>query len=233
MRALSGSELLGLWETGASLHPLDQGVLALEAALPGAGRVADWPMGRRNRALAELRCALFGPALRGWTGCRECGAQLEFDLDASVMAETSAAEAGDHVAVGQRNYRLPTSRDLAAIVGETDSGLAARRLLARCRAGDDMADASIGEDEVEAVGEAMAAADSLAEVLLRFDCPACGAAYDEPFDLAAFLWAELEARARTALWEVHRLARAYGWSEVEILALSPTRRRAYLEMVGG
>jgi hypothetical protein len=31
--------------------------------------------------------------------------------------------------------------------------------------------------------------------------------------------------------DVHALASAYGWSEREILALSDTRRRLYLEMV--
>ena len=32
------------------------------------------------------------------------------------------------------------------------------------------------------------------------------------------------------LREVHTLAAAYGWSEAEILALSPARRRVYLEL---
>jgi hypothetical protein len=221
-----------LWETGAQLHPLDQGVLAVETAMPGAGRVADWPMGRRNRALAELRCALFGTDLRGWTRCRSCGEQLEFELDASALAGSPDVDGGP-VAIEGRRYRLPTSRDLAAIVGEADPDLAARRLLERCRTGGDHQQAAVDEDDVEAVGDAMAAADPLAEILLHFDCPACEAAYDEPLDLAAFLWTELEGGARVALYEVHRLASAYGWSEAEILALSPARRRAYVEMVGG
>jgi hypothetical protein len=38
--------------------------------------------------------------------------------------------------------------------------------------------------------------------------------------------------ARSLLAEVHSLARAYGWTESEILALSPQRRSTYLEMVG-
>jgi hypothetical protein len=33
------------------------------------------------------------------------------------------------------------------------------------------------------------------------------------------------------LLEVHQLARAYGWSERETLALTPRRRRRYLELV--
>jgi hypothetical protein len=34
------------------------------------------------------------------------------------------------------------------------------------------------------------------------------------------------------LLEVHALASHYGWTEPDVLALPPARRRAYLEMVG-
>ena len=48
----------------------------------------------------------------------------------------------------------------------------------------------------------------------------------------ALLWEEIEVRAHVLLGEVHRLASAYGWSEAQILALSPARRASYLAMVG-
>ena len=41
------------------------------------------------------------------------------------------------------------------------------------------------------------------------------------------------ARAGALLHEVHRLASAYGWSEAQILALSPARRAQYLALVEG
>ena len=77
----------------------------------------------------------------------------------------------------------------------------------------------------------MVQADPLAEILLDFDCPACGASFQEGLELASFVWAELEARARRLLMDVHTLASAYGWGEAEILALSAARREFYLEMV--
>jgi hypothetical protein len=87
MRALAQSELLQLWESGRALHPLDRGLLALYAAAPDThGDAADWPIGRRNRALAELRTACFGPRLRGWTDCPHCREQLDFELDARAAA---------------------------------------------------------------------------------------------------------------------------------------------------
>ena len=228
MRSLSQADLLALWEEGRWLHPLDQGVVALEAVFPGE-RVADWPLGRRNRALAGLRCAMFGPALRGWTTCRSCPQQLEFSVDGRALAD-APAPAEDEVVVGERSYRLPTSRDLAAVADEADAAKATRQLLARCLTGD--AAPAWSDREIDAVGERLAEADPMAEILLRFDCPDCGAAYDEMLDLPSFLWAELEGRARGVLAGVDQLARAYGWSEAQILALSPARRQVYLEMVG-
>lgn len=231
MRALTQVDFLVLWESGRTLHPIDQGLLAVQTAFPGSRTegVADWPLGRRNCALAELHCACFGPALSGWTTCRACGEKLEFKVDGRALVETGAAAAVERVAVGERVLRLPTSRDLARIAGEGDAGDAARSLLGLCVVEGDAAEWS--DEEMEAAGEELAAADPLAEIRLDFHCPVCGEAFEENLDLAVFLWSELEGRAKRLLLDVHTLARAYGWSEAEVLALSPVRRRFYLEMV--
>jgi hypothetical protein len=79
----------------------------------------------------------------------------------------------------------------------------------------------------------MADADPQADVRLALDCPACGHNFLAAFDVAAYLWSEVNAWAYRLLGEVHSLASAYGWREEDILAMSPWRRRVYLEMVGG
>ena len=48
---------------------------------------------------------------------------------------------------------------------------------------------------------------------LRFDCPSCAHQWKSASTSPAFVWAEIEARARRLLLEVHTLASAYGWSE--------------------
>jgi hypothetical protein len=232
MRVLTQADLLSLFDAGRLLHPLDQAVLAVQAAFPESREsVADWPLGQRNRALSKLRCAMFGSAVRGWTRCRQCSEQLEFDVDGQSLSEGTAADLQARVTVSGRSYRLPTSRDLAAVVEERDETAAAERLLLRCCAPQDLPENSWTAEEIDAVGESMAAADPLAEILLSFDCPNCGACFQESLDLASFLWAEVEDRARRMLREVHALASAYGWSEAQILSLGPARREIYLEMV--
>lgn len=241
MRALSQADCLALWESGQALHPLDQGLLAVHAAFPElrGESAADWPLGRRNRALAQLRCACFGPQLRGWTACQQCGEKLEFSVDGEAMASSETPDAQRRVELDGLSFRLPTSRDLARIAGEHDASRAAMSLIEQCMLANASASGGEGsspslswsETQLEEIGERMAEADPLAEILLHFDCPACGQSFDQALDLAAFLWSELEGRAKRLMLDVHMLASAYGWSEPEILALGPARREFYLEMV--
>lgn len=237
MRALAQSELLQLWESGRALHPLDRGLLALYAAGPDThGEAADWPIGRRNRALAELRTACFGPRLRGWTDCPHCQEQLEFELDARALSEDARSERGEPILAQGRAFRLPTSRDLAQLATEPDPRAAAIRLIERCRLDGtaepaDQTSLAWTEADTDALGEQMALADPLAEMTVHFDCPQCGTLFDESLGLAAFVWAEIEGQAKRLLLDVHTLASAYGWSEADILSLAPARREFYLAMV--
>jgi len=236
MRALSPADCLALWESGHALHPLDQGLLAIQTAFPEARSVslADWPLGRRNRALAELRCDTFGRWITGWAACEQCGEKLEFSADGDALRASDAAESNTAINVGDKAFRLPTSRDLAAIVDETDPTVAALRLMARCAVSasrESEASTQWTESEIDAISEHMSEADPLADVLLHFDCPSCGHSFEQTLDLASFLWTEIEGRAKRLMLDVHALALAYGWSETQILRLPDARRNFYLEMV--
>lgn len=237
MRALSPSGVLDLWASGRTLHPLDQGVLAIRAGLTDASGdgVADWPLGRRNRALAALHRACFGAQLRGQTTCPHCAEPVEFALDGDKLAEAPEAEI-EPVRVSGETFRLPTSRILASVADEPDPDVAAARLCDRCRMGGGApkgGQSPLSSEDVDRIGEALALADPMAEIAFDFECPACGAAFREGLDLAAFFWQEIEVEARRLLIEVHTLASAYGWREHEVLALSPVRRAFYLERVLG
>jgi hypothetical protein len=144
-----------------------------------------------------------------------------------------ALRAGDY----DVRFCLPDSNDLAALAACEDATGAARALLARCvisaRLGDEeMPAAQLPPEVLEAVGERMGEADPQGDLRLALNCPACGHAWQEAFDIGQFLWGELNAWAARTLGEVHRLAKAYGWHEADILSMSPQRRQMYLEMVG-
>jgi hypothetical protein len=228
MKALSNPDLLELWERGTGLHCLDRALLAIAAAEPGEpyAALADWPLGRRNAALARLRRECFGSALTGWVACPQCGERLEFSLDLGTLFQERSDAAAEPTAQDS-SFRALTSRDLASVAAEIDERAAAQKLLRLCGA----QEREFSTEELEALGERLAEADPLAETLLEFACAACGQRWQEPLDIAAWLWVEIEAHARRLLHDVHTLAAAYGWTEREILSLSEPRRAVYLDMV--
>ena len=194
-------ELLSVWERGEGQRPSRR-------ALALAPDAAALPIGRRDASLLELRVALFGSDFTGVTSCPACGEEIELTFDADEVRRAPT----------QEGLRLPTTEDLIAIEHMTDLATARAMLLERCGASEEMV-------------ALMAEADPQADVQLDADCPACEHRWREPFDIASFLWTEISVLARRLLLEVHQLASAYGWSERDILALSPARRNAYLEML--
>ncbi|HET7228753.1 MAG TPA: hypothetical protein VFJ16_01990 [Longimicrobium sp.] len=244
MRRLSAGEVLDAWEAGRDQHPLDRALTLLAAASPGTPRatLAALSVAERDARLLELRAAMLGPQLPAFTPCPACGERLEMTLDSGELGVRDAPPGPGpwDASVGgmEFRFRLPDSRDLAA-VAECASAEEGRRLLAeRCvlaarRGGREVAAAELTDDEVSALSEAMGEVAPNAEVVLALSCPACGEAWSALLDVEAFFWAELSVRARRVLREVDALARAYGWSEREILSLPPRRRRSYLELVEG
>jgi hypothetical protein len=244
MRALSPAQILDVWEAAASQHPLDRALTLLAAAGDGVRRqdLAALAIGERDRGLWELRERTFGPDVEGLTRCPACGERAAVQFRVSDVRAPSAGPNGrehEHeLTAGEwtLRFRLPDSRDLAAVVatgdGETqlETHLAARCLLRAERAGGEAPPEQVPAEAWDAVQNRMAELDPQAEVRFDLSCPACSHRWAELFDIAGFLWAELSALARRLLREVDVLARCYGWGEQEILRLSAARRSAYLEL---
>jgi hypothetical protein len=224
--------LIDCWEQGRRRHPLDRALLLYAAAAPHEDpeTLADRPLGERNAALLRLRQSLFGDALKSCVDCPDCGERLEFSLSASALLAGAPADARDCpqlLLVQGVRLRLPTTRDLASAALEPDAAGAEGQLLQRlCMQGDPGILAADLQDEL---ARALDAADPCLDFGIDLVCPACAHAWNASFDVPAFLWEEIEVRARRLLDEVHALARSYGWSERQILDLSDLRRNAYLE----
>lgn len=239
MRALSPAEVLSVWEAGGTQHALDR-ALTLLAAATGTSRaeLADLPIGERDARLFRLRALMLGPAAAGFAACPKCGEPAEFSVDTEAFTtfnEKPAPVGMTHpftLADAPVRFRLPTSRDLAAaVVAAPDARRGLERLVERCVVTAD-GGGDLPLETVEAVGRAMVEADPQAEILLALDCPGCGKAWQMIFDVAAFFWDELAAQAQRLLREIDAIARAYGWTECEILGLSARRRQSYLAMLG-
>jgi hypothetical protein len=238
MRALAAGDIVQIWETARRCHPVDQALAFLKAAQPECSRdeLRALPLGERDRRLLCLRELSFGDRLEGGCECPHCGAAAEFDLACSALrcgtheSEERAVRVGDYTL----RVRPLDSFDMAAAAGAADVAAARRILLDRCvieaQRGGAVVDAgALPESASAAIAEAALAADPMAELLLELACPACGHRWQAALDIAHILWEEVNARAQRLLFEVHVLARAYGWREADILGMSAARRAAYLQ----
>ena len=247
MRTLSTTELLQLWEQGYGQPSVEQALLLLGAAcqeMPSEA-LARLSVGRRDRLLMELREQTFGPQLAGLATCPGCGQRLEIELDVAAVRAAGPAAPPEELSIQEGGYalalRLPDSLDLAAASHAPDVAGARRLLLERCvlsaRCEGTAADQAKSLQDwpaavLDQAARQMAEADPLATVELQLACPQCSCGWTALFDIVSFFWAELDAWAHRLLQDVHALASAYGWSEADILGMSPWRRQIYLEFLG-
>ena len=235
--------LLDLWERSRD-EPL--AVRALELLLlahPGCSRakIEAFSVGERDRVLFWLRQQLFGVGLSSVVACPGCqeSLELEFSVNDVLVDAPMGFEPFEVKVKGQRaRLRLPNTSDLVAIASIRNLHVAKQVLLERCLLSNSHSSSKSNPSAptwnpamLEAINQAMLRADPQAVIELQLHCPNCTHTWNALLDIASYLWRELDTWMKRTLREVHCLARAYGWTESQILALSPNRRRLYLEMV--
>ncbi|GAA1715115.1 hypothetical protein [Streptomyces yatensis] len=253
-RALFGERMQIRAECGAcgeamefDLDARDLGVRPRERDGPLRVEEGEWTVEFRLPTVADLEAAAQaapgtgGRVAGGAGGPAEGHAGGRVAGDVGGRAASGPGGAGD----GLLGEDVGVGGPVAAGGGEaadafTAAARARRALLARClvsvhRAGqpvpaDRLPVAELPEPVQRKLAEAAERADPAADVTLNVACPECGEATRAELDIASYLWAELDHWARDLLLDVHLLATAYGWSEPQILALSPLRRRYYLEL---
>lgn len=250
MRKLSNVELLDVWEAGSSQTTVERALALIASAEPDVPveKLARLSVGERDRRLFLLRKETFGDTLALTASCPACAEQVEANVRIDDLLLDGAWRTGNPACSDRQEclsstaghevrFRLPNSIDLAA-VAEAEGDDAALRLLASCvvearRGGEAVAVDALPDDVVTAVADRMSELDPQADVELALRCPSCAHAWVAPFDIVTFFWSEIHYWAQRILREVHALARAYAWSERDILRMSARRRQAYLDLAGG
>jgi hypothetical protein len=214
-------------------------VTALLAAGEAPAEAERWwqrPVGDRTAALlALLRESEGAEAIVLSLRCDAagCGARLEIELPHAAFdvaprpSETITVLRDDGAAF---SLRRPTGKDLrdwrALRSASRDQALMAM-LASLSVAGEPR----LGDAARSA--EALAEADPLVAFSVVCGCPTCGREAAHDVDLEGLVLQRLAARQRALLHEVHTLASHYGWTEREILAVTPARRARYLELIEG
>ena len=245
---ICAASLLSAWELCLAQSNVRRALTLLTLLLPEApwSDLAALTLGERDSHLLRLREQLFGSRLCGSAVCPKCRERLELEFTVQDVGKGTGGEVADHVRAKLDGlaviYRLPSSADLLAVEAQTNPTEARRQLVQRCivsvrceAPGDEVSDVAatpLPESLITLFAENMQQADPQADVELALTCPACQHGWAMPFDIAAYLWNEVNDWALRALREVHVLASAYGWREADILAMTARRRGLYLQMLG-
>lgn len=212
---LDGGALLDLYQNGRTGDGPAR--LALLARAAGADATT-MPLADVDRRIWALRADWLGAAAgEAVCACPACGGRLEFTLPAGFALPPAVAGTVSVVWQGRDHaLRPPRLSDIGA------QGLDPRRL----------GDGPWRDPGFQrAAARALQAADPALGLSFAMTCPDCGAAVEQLFDPAGYFWAEIEDMARRLLHDIALLARAFGWSEAQILAMSPARRQLYLTEV--
>jgi len=227
---------LALWEALAATAPPARGaaVLVARGLAPDLEAACALPLATAaGAALVELR-ERAGAVLETVVACPSCGELLDVTLPLDGVAGLGAGDVGDVAgivdaseAVGPVEVRAPTTADVLAVLTAPDIGAALR---ARCERWPDGVDRPVDPElafRVAAAAERLAGA---AGVTVRLRCPGCAADVRADVDVVRLLTDRVEQEARAELAEVATLAAAFGWTEPQVLDLSPARRAEYLAL---
>jgi hypothetical protein len=233
MLAISDLDLLTVWEAAQGAHPIARPAELLRVAA-GEADPERLPVGARDRRLLLLREQWFGSHYESIADCPDCGVRVELTFETPPVGDVLDSLMRLNYGAIEIDYRLPDTRDLLSLVdcrslAEGRARLAERCIVAARRDGDVLD--HVPEDVIEPLAAALSAMDPDGDLRVALVCPDCGREWEAVFDPATHLWSDIESAAFRVLRDVDALATAYGWTEREILSLSPRRRQTYLRMV--
>ncbi len=242
MKRLSPHELLNVWESGMQNPAIERSLLLLgvlyDSDRESIGRLS---IGERDARLLAFREWIFGPKLVNISQCPVCNTRIEWETDTrDIRLQPVESEPQDKVFQleedGYRvDFRLPNSLDMLEAMHNRQLAVDPAKFLSRCILS--VYHPQKGTQEAlpphlyAGLEERMAAADPQADITMVLSCPECKYSWNAHFDILNYLWMELDTWAKKLLREVATLARAFGWSEKEILGMGHHRRNLYLEMI--
>jgi hypothetical protein len=208
---------------------------------PSADRLRQLTAGDRERLMLSVSVRLLGADIDLVTPCPSCRNLIEVPVRFADLIAARPEQVADRIeleaseGIWMAGCRPPTGLDLewAARAGASGGrALLVGSLIELIDAeGNDVAAHALPRECEGRLAEALAQLDPAAECGVEIACPSCAEPIAAMIDGFTIL--------RTALGgarlydEVYRMARAYHWSEAEILSLPLRRRQHYLAIAEG
>lgn len=237
LRELSGADEQSVTGTGAvdAIRLVDR--LLVDGTGQGLrpGSAKELTAADRDRVLASIYIHTYGPRIKCSFDCTVCQTPLDIDFLLQDVLESlhTGRDRQTNIKTGNDGFyrfrdslrfRLPTGEDECRVLGMPPQE-AETALLEQCIPG------GCSADEQKQLQEAMEDLAPILDIDMDLDCSECGAPQPVNFDIQSYLLTAIKQEQQQLLFEIHRLARAYGWGLHEILQLPRSSRKTFAAMV--
>jgi endogenous inhibitor of DNA gyrase (YacG/DUF329 family) len=199
-------------------------------------------IGERDARLLKFREWIFGSRLINVSQCPHCATPIEWETDIKdirlqeVLPEVSAKTLQLETDGFNIDFRLPNSFDIMEVFSNPALAADPAKFVTGCILSVRHKDKEYKPDAlpqkiIDKIEQRMNDEDPQADIKMVLNCPDCEKQWEASFDILNYLWLEIDNWAKRLLKEVAALAKAFSWSEKDILNLSYQRRRMYLEMI--
>lgn len=229
------NELLNIWEQGFNKNSQQKtnDLISLYVGLAESEEIKSFSIEQKEQYLLEIRRLLFGRKFLSIANCPSCSEMIEWEMNYSDFLNVNKK-----VDLKKRyicnvlgyviHYRLPNEKDISLY--EKNQILKNCVFLVKKNNKeikvDNVPSALWDKLEIE-----MEKSSPLSSSTINLSCPKCENKWQLYFSIIDFLWTELDQWAKRFLYDVSILARAYGWSESEIINMNPIRRSYYRNLL--
>jgi hypothetical protein len=193
-------------------------------------------LGDRAILIIQIRATLLGDKIQALLKCPFCKESLSFELSSKSLIQQSRVKPLVAYPVEFENFLLMvkpvTGAVLEAIAESSSSNNSLEQLAKLCIVSSKPALPEKPSDELIAtIGSKLREIDPQADIVLNIVCPVCNRPIQVPFEIEEYFFNEMAGRLGQLEREIHWIALNYHWSEKEILSLSITKRKRYIELI--
>lgn len=166
------------------------------------------------------------------SNCVVCGERFDFQVNQSELPFKTAGKGFPYLVVntqhGLLKFRVPTAKDIEQIADMTGEMFPIRKLLQVCYLSDEKDSIEeLDEQEIDLIESELEKVSPEVTEIVSVQCPECQKMQNIMIDPYICLH-----KYRTSIYQdINKLAKAYHWSEKDILNLPRSRRKLYLDMI--
>ena len=231
------------WDFDQALPGVITGILHSCLRKKGSGlfsiaEIMDWSINRRLQGLLAVTAASCGIELSLKVRCsnKDCDEMLDIGLDLNAFRTFDEVFFVKIIPEPETELtlRFPTGRDQMSWIEAAEFPSAsqmAKDLVVKVNDKDPVVEEPLSGRWLEAIGETLDKTDPFTNSRINTKCPQCEFKFSVGLELEEILLNSIYKNWCQLLDEVHHLAIHYHWTESDIFAVPPRRRRYYLDRI--